>query len=161
MTESNAPTAPTDLSLLLGLSPAPKAIPPGRESVQAQAPLSGYGTGRLAILSRLHQHPDQVFNAKDLALSTNLEISVVHKHLRGLAESGLISCTRKGNARTLALYQASSHPPAYVLELALKQANAELGALKARAVDLVLSCEPDEPGRLSLESIAQTLEDNL
>ena len=43
----------------------------------------------------------------------------------------------------------------------MTEANAENAELKARAVALVLSCEPDEHGRLSLQDIAQTLEDNL
>lgn len=158
MTEASAPVPMTDLSHLLGLVPAPQAPACATEK---PSPLSGYGTGRLALLARICQHPDQTFTAKELASAIPLEVSVVHKHLRGLTSCGMISCTRKGKAQVQALYQASSHPPAYVLELALKQANAELGALKARAVDLVLSCEPDAHGRLHLQDIAQVLEDNL
>lgn len=44
----------------------------------------------------------------------------------------------------------------------MTEANAENAELKARAVALVLSCEQRaEHGRLSLQDIAQTLEDNL
>ena len=158
----------TDLSLLLGLTPAPQPISPSSE---AQAAATTWGSGKQRLLALLQGNPTRPFTVAELSDLAVLDKSVTNKYLLQFEEKGYVTCLVKGRGGPhgqISRYQLGSNPAPASLRTSLEiltrdheQLKKDFASLKQRAISLVLSCEPDEHGRLSIEDIAETLEDFL
>ena len=158
----------TDLSLLLGIVPAPKAISPQAE---AQAATTPWGSGKQRLLALLQGNPARAFTVAELSDLAVLGKSVTNKYLLQFEAHGYVTCLVKGRGGRhgqISRYQLGSNPAPASLRTSLEilardhlQLKKDFASLKQRAIDLVLSCTPDEHGRLSIEDIAETLEDLL
>ena len=158
----------TDLSLLLGLVPAPKAISPQTE---AQAAIPPWGSGKQRLLALLQGNPARSFTVAELSDLAVLGKSVTNKYLLQFEAHGYVTCLVKGRGGPhgqISRYQLGSSPAPASLRTSLEiltrdhlQLKKDFASLKQRAIDLVLSSEPDEHGRLSIQDIAKTLEDFL